>query len=86
MVKPFPLAPLVTLTLVQTQSEYSLEGYAYCIASEKRAKKPDLFVLGGLYERAIAEADKRRFEGDATGENALRTFWVGYLDTLVRPW
>ena len=60
-----------------------MEGYAYYIASEKRAKQLDLFVLKGLYERAVAEADKRRFDGDLNAENALRTFWVGYIDTLV---
>ncbi|KIP09711.1 hypothetical protein PHLGIDRAFT_22785 [Phlebiopsis gigantea 11061_1 CR5-6] len=64
------------------QSGYSLEGYAYYLASEKRTKKPDFFVLYALYERAITEADKRRFEGDSNAESALRTFWIGYLDTL----
>ncbi|GJE88539.1 RNA-binding protein Prp24 [Phanerochaete sordida] len=64
------------------QSGFSLEGYAYYIASERKAKKPDLFVLNALYERAIAEADKRRFAGEANAENALRTFWLGYIDTL----
>ncbi|TFY58334.1 hypothetical protein EVJ58_g6483 [Rhodofomes roseus] len=61
------------------QSGYSLEGYAYYIASERR-KKPDLFVLQTLYERAIAEADKRRWNGGANAETALRVFWTGYLD------
>ena len=68
----------------QAQANYSLEGYAYYIASEKRPKKPDLFVLKGLYERAIAEADKRRFIGEANAEEALRSFWTGYVDLLVR--
>ncbi|KAI0726224.1 RNA-binding protein Prp24 [Fomitopsis betulina] len=63
------------------QSGYSLEGYAYYIASERR-KKPDLFVVQGLYERAIAEADKRRWNGETTAEAALRSFWAGYLDVL----
>ncbi|KZT64612.1 hypothetical protein DAEQUDRAFT_717745 [Daedalea quercina L-15889] len=63
------------------QSEYSLEGYAYYISSERR-KKPDLFVLQTLYERAIAEADKRRWNGEANAEAALRSFWAGYLDFL----
>ena len=67
----------------QVQSGFSLEGYAYYIASEKRAKKPDFFILNTLYERAITEADKRRFEGDPGAETALRSFWTGYLDTLV---
>ncbi|KAI1794811.1 RNA-binding protein Prp24 [Ganoderma leucocontextum] len=64
------------------QANYSLEGYAYYIASEKRLKKPDLFILKGLYERAIAEADKRRFAGEANAEEALRSFWTGYVDLL----
>lgn len=49
---------------------------------EKRGKKLDLTLLTTLYERAITEADKRRFAGDASAEAALRTFWVGYLDVL----
>ena len=72
------------LTLKQIQASYSLEGYAYYIASEKRPKQPDLFILKGLYERAITEADKRRFAGEANAEEALRSFWTGYVDLLVR--
>ena len=68
----------------QMQANYSLEGYAYYISSEKRPKVPDLFVLKGLYERAITEADKRRFAGEANAEEALRSFWTGYVDFLVR--
>ncbi|PIL22915.1 hypothetical protein GSI_15611 [Ganoderma sinense ZZ0214-1] len=64
------------------QANYSLEGYAYYITSEKRPKKPDLFILKGLYERAITEADKRRFAGEANAEEALRSFWTGYVDLL----
>ncbi|EKM51632.1 uncharacterized protein PHACADRAFT_261883 [Phanerochaete carnosa HHB-10118-sp] len=64
------------------QSGFSLEGYAYYIASEKRGKKPDLFILDTLYERAITEADKRRFDGDIGAESALRAFWLGYVDNL----
>ncbi|RPD62808.1 RNA-binding protein Prp24 [Lentinus tigrinus ALCF2SS1-6] len=63
-------------------SGYSLEGYAYYIASERKPKKPDMFILKALYERAITEADKRRFAGEANAEEALRTFWIGYLDLL----
>lgn len=44
-----------------------------------------MFALPALYERAIAEAAKRRFAGDINAEAALRTFWTGYIDTLVRP-
>lgn len=39
----------------------------------------------GLYERAIAEAAKRRFAGDQNAESALQSFWSGYADTLVCP-
>ncbi|KAI0338891.1 hypothetical protein BDW22DRAFT_1409299 [Trametopsis cervina] len=64
------------------QSGYSLEAYAYYIEFEKRGKKLDLVLLPTLYERAIAEADKRRFSGDGMAETALRTFWIGYLDLI----
>ncbi|KAI0712607.1 RNA-binding protein Prp24 [Earliella scabrosa] len=64
------------------QANYSLAGYAYYIASERRAKKPDMFVLKALYERAITEADKRRFAGEAGAEEALRSFWTGFVDLL----
>ncbi|OBZ68772.1 hypothetical protein A0H81_11060 [Grifola frondosa] len=64
------------------QTGFSLEGYAYYIASERRAKKPDLFVLNTLYERAISEADKRRFSGESGAEQALHSFWTGYVDFL----
>ena len=40
-------------------------------------------MLQALYERAIAEADKRRWNGEANAEAALRSFWAGYLDVLV---
>jgi hypothetical protein len=42
-----------------------------------------MLALPALYERAIAEAAKRRFAGDLNAEAALRAFWVGYIDTLV---
>ncbi|KAI0755299.1 RNA-binding protein Prp24 [Daedaleopsis nitida] len=64
------------------QANDSLEGYAYYIASERRAKKLDMFVLKALYERAITEADRRRFAGEANAEEALRSFWTGYVDLL----
>ena len=44
-----------------------------------------MFALPTLYERAIAEAAKRRFAGDPNAEIALRAFWVGYIDALVSP-
>lgn len=46
-------------------------------------RQPDLLIVGTLYERAIAEADKRRFANEANAEAALRSFWTGYLDFLV---
>ncbi|KAI6030527.1 hypothetical protein F5J12DRAFT_296247 [Pisolithus orientalis] len=58
----------------------SLDAYAQYIASERRAKNPDVFVLTGVYERAVAEAAKRRFAGEVGAEEALRSFWIGYLD------
>jgi hypothetical protein len=53
------------------------------VAYERRAKKPDFIFLSGIYERAIAEAAKRRFAREAGAEEALRTFWLGYIDALV---
>ncbi|KAI6014828.1 hypothetical protein BKA83DRAFT_4345131 [Pisolithus microcarpus] len=58
----------------------SLNAYAQYISSERRAKNPDVFVLTGVYERAIAEAAKRRFSGELGAEEVLRSFWIGYLD------
>ncbi|KIJ17712.1 hypothetical protein PAXINDRAFT_130029 [Paxillus involutus ATCC 200175] len=60
----------------------SLPAYTQYIVSERRAKTPDVFVITGLYERAIAEAAKRRFAGEHGAEQTLRVFWVGYLDFL----
>ena len=40
-------------------------------------------MLQALYERAIAEADRRRWNGEANAEAALRSCWAGYLDVLV---
>lgn len=40
--------------------------------------------MGGVYERAIAEAAKRRFDGEIGAEEFLRLFWNGYLNALVR--
>ena len=70
---------------MQINAKFSLEGYAYYIAGERRAKKPDMFVLPTLYERAIAEADKRRWAGEPGAEESLRAFWTGYLDLMVGP-
>lgn len=43
-----------------------------------------MFVLKTLYERAITEADRRRFAGEGNAEEALRSFWTGFVDLLVR--
>lgn len=43
----------------------------------------DMLALPALYERAIAEAAKRRFAGDLKAEAPLRAFWTGYIDVLV---
>ena len=42
-----------------------------------------MFILAALYERAIAEADKRRFAQEPGADQALNTFWLGYFDALV---
>jgi hypothetical protein len=48
-----------------------------------QGKKPNMFILCGLYERAIAEAARRQFAGEEGAETALRSFWGGYCDILV---
>jgi squamous cell carcinoma antigen recognized by T-cells 3 len=81
------LSPICTRAehiIPQAQAKFSLEAYAYYIAAERRMKNPDLFIIRGLYERAIAEAARRRFAGEAGAEEALRSFWGGYCDVLVR--
>ena len=47
-------------------------------------KQPDLGIVSTLYERAVATADLRRSAGEANAEAALRSFWTGYVDFLVR--
>ncbi|KAG6813581.1 hypothetical protein H0H92_009625 [Tricholoma furcatifolium] len=64
------------------KSGHSLEEYARYIAYERRAKYPDLFVMVGVFERAIAEAERRRLNGEVGAEEALRIFWVGLTDVL----
>ncbi|KAF8798785.1 hypothetical protein BYT27DRAFT_7202479 [Phlegmacium glaucopus] len=59
-----------------------LAAYTQYIGYERRAKHPDLFVTRGIYERAIAEAAKRRFNGEPGAEGFLRIFWSGYGDAL----
>ncbi|KAF8630909.1 hypothetical protein AX17_005267 [Amanita inopinata Kibby_2008] len=65
-----------------TQSGYSLEAYAQYLAVERRAKYPDLLILSTTYERALAEASRRRFDSEVGAETALRLFWAGYCDAL----
>ncbi|KAG6331001.1 hypothetical protein ID866_8087, partial [Astraeus odoratus] len=60
----------------------SLDAYTQYIASERRGKNPDRFILTGIYERGLAEAAKRHFAGETGAEDTLRTFWIGYLDFL----
>ncbi|KIK08003.1 hypothetical protein K443DRAFT_1909 [Laccaria amethystina LaAM-08-1] len=64
------------------QSNYSLESYANYIRYERQAKHPDLSVTQATYERAVAEAAKRRFNGIEGSEEFLRAFWIGYCDAL----
>ncbi|KAK0201693.1 hypothetical protein DFS33DRAFT_1375245 [Desarmillaria ectypa] len=79
-VKSFQRREATETALVQ--SRFSLESYASYVAYENRARYPELLVMSGLYERAIAEAAKRKFAGEAGAEEALRSFWVGYCDAV----
>ncbi|KAF8158295.1 hypothetical protein B0H34DRAFT_708196 [Crassisporium funariophilum] len=65
-----------------SQTGNSLEAYNLYTQYERKANHPDLFVTRGTYERAIAEAAKRRFNGEAGAEEVLRIFWSGYCDAL----
>ena len=67
----------------QKSSGYSLEAYNNYIGYERRAKYFDVFCIQGIYERAIAEAAKKRFSGHPGSEEALQVFWAGYCDALV---
>ncbi|KAF9454778.1 hypothetical protein P691DRAFT_716623 [Macrolepiota fuliginosa MF-IS2] len=58
----------------------SLQNYGAYIACEWRAKHIDIFTAGGIYERAITDAASERFKGVPGAEEALRSFWIGYLD------
>ncbi|KAK0503883.1 hypothetical protein EDD18DRAFT_1411611 [Armillaria luteobubalina] len=71
-----------TMEAALVQSHFSLESYSKYVAYENRARYPDLLVMGGVYECAIAEAAKRKFAGEASAEEALRSFWVGYCDAV----
>lgn len=53
------------------------------ITIERRAKYPNLPIVSATYERAIAEAAKRRFLEEEGAEQVLRMFWTGYCDALV---
>lgn len=67
----------------QTQSGNSLEAFSRYITYERRAKFPDLAITRAVYERAISEAAKRRFNGEYGAEDALNSFWIGYSDALA---
>lgn len=84
--------PLVSLLLwsndsglyfVKSKSENPLVAFSQYIGYERRAKYPDLFVTRGIYERAIAEAAKWRFNDEPGAEETLRIYWSGYCDVLV---
>lgn len=79
MVKGFWL-----IYFVKPKSENPLVAFSHYIGYERRAKHPDLFVTCGIYERAIAEAAKRRFNGEPGAEDTLRIYWCGYGDVLVK--
>ncbi|KAI0056538.1 hypothetical protein BV25DRAFT_1893853 [Artomyces pyxidatus] len=64
------------------QAGNSLAAYDHYVKYERRSRKPDLSVVSGVYERAIAEAAKRRFVGEEGSEEMLRSFWDSYIDAL----
>lgn len=64
------------------QSNNSLDSFARYALYERRSKYPDILVMSIVYERAISEAAKRRFNGESGAEEALRSFWTGYCDAL----
>lgn len=75
-----------------TQTNQSFEVFLQYISAERRQKAPHLQILQTLYERAIAEAAKKLFKGDADlgltvgdarTELALQVFWAGLCDSLV---
>ncbi|THH19088.1 hypothetical protein EW146_g2006 [Bondarzewia mesenterica] len=65
-----------------SESGYSLAAYNSYVNYERRPKKPDLSMLAGICERAIAEAAKRRFAGEVGAEGVLVSFWIEYVDSL----
>ena len=71
------------LYFVKSKSENPLAAISQYIGYERRAKHPDLFVTRGIYERAIAEAAKWRFNDEPGAEETLRIYWSGYGDVLV---
>jgi hypothetical protein len=78
------LALELTTRIIKVQSKFSLNAYTCYIATECRAKYPDMFVIKTVYECAIAEATKQCFNEESGAEEALRLFWVSYCDILVR--
>ncbi|KAK7469083.1 Splicing factor [Stygiomarasmius scandens] len=65
-----------------SQPGNTLDAFVQYISYERKAKYPDMMVMTAVYERAIAEAAKRRFNDEPGAEEALRTFWTGYCDAL----
>jgi hypothetical protein len=41
--------------------------------------------MNTVYERAVAEAAKRAFNGETGAEGVLAALWSGYCDALVGP-
>lgn len=76
-------APVETKIFGQVTSNFPFDAYADYIRYERNAKRPDVLVMSAVYERAIAEAAKRRFASEVGAEEALRVFWVGYIDAMV---
>ena len=70
--------------MFQAQSGYAPEAYDYYIVYEHNARKIDVPVLTTLYERAITDTAKKRFEGSDAAEFSLRALWMRYCDFLVK--
>jgi hypothetical protein len=68
---------------LQAQAGNDLGVFAQYIGKERRARYPEPQIIAGLYERAISEAARRQFKSEAGADQALSSFWNGYLDELV---
>lgn len=65
-------------------SNFAPEAYDRYINYERRQKHIDLAILSTLYERVIADVSRARLQNLESAEAALRLFWCGYCDVLVR--